>query len=152
MGPIGARVEAAKEPLRELLRSRGVVLAYLFGSVAADRERADSDLDIAVLLDASVPPERYFDRTIDLNTEIIGLTHTNDVDVVILNTAPPLLAYEVISTGKLFYGEHDDRVEFEVASIKRFLDTAPLRRVQQRAFLSRLDALAESLGEGKNRW
>lgn len=101
---------------------------------------------------SDVPPERYFDVTVDLNTEIIGLTHTDDVDVVILNTAPPLLAFEVISTGRLLHGSHDDRVTFEVGAIKRFHDTEPIRRLQQRAFRTRIDALAEALGEGKGKW
>jgi predicted nucleotidyltransferase len=152
MGPIGARVEAATDALRELLRSRGCVLGYLFGSVAADRERPDSDLDIAVLLGPGVPSDRYFDVAVDLTTEIIGLTHTDDVDVVILNAAPPLLAYEAIATGRLLHGSHEDRVAFEVAVIKRLIDTEPIRAAQQRAFLARIDAMAAQLGEGKGRW
>lgn len=89
--------------------------------------------------------------TVDLNTEIIGLTHMDDVDVVILDTAPPPPAFEVFSTGRLLYGEHEDRVEYEVESNKRFIDTAPMRRLQQQAFLARIDSLADTLGEGKDR-
>lgn len=152
MGPIGARVEAALPQLRELFRSRGVVLGYLFGSVAGGRERADSDLDMAVLLGPGTSPDRYFDVTVELNTAIIGLTHTDEVDVVILNRAPPALAFEVVSTGRLLHGGHEERVEYEVQAVKRFIDTEPIRRLQRQAFSARIDALADSLGEGKGRW
>lgn len=152
MGPIGTRTEAVLDDLRALLCSRGVVLGYVFGSVAQGRERPDSDLDIAVLVDRDVPRERYFDLTLDLNTEIIGLTHTDHVDVVVLNNAPPLLVFEVITTGRMFHGRHEDRVEFEVSALKRYYDTEPLRRLQHRAFNTRLDALADALGVGKGKW
>jgi len=42
--------------LREALSQRQeVVAAYLFGSYATGRERPDSDVDVAVLLDTETP-------------------------------------------------------------------------------------------------
>lgn len=147
MGPIAARFEAALPAVRELLRSRGAVLGYLFGSVAEGRERLDSDLDVAVLLGPEIPRDGDFDRLLDLNTALVGLTHTNHVDVVMLNTAPPLLAFEIVSKGRLILGDDPERVEFEVAVLKRLYDTAPLRKVQHAAFAARLGVLDAELAK-----
>jgi hypothetical protein len=145
------RLDAAMPALRALFASRGVVLAYVFGSVAQGRERADSDLDIAVLLRPDVPANDYFQIELDLNTEIVGCTHIDDVDVVILNRAPPLLAYEVIAGGHLIFGRHEDRVTYEVRAITEFIDTQPIRKAQEQAYLRRLDALA-ARGKGGHVW
>src|SRR5688572_20303472 len=102
---IAARFQAEIDRVRELLRGSGVRLAYLFGSVSREQERADSDLDLAVLLDEGLPPERRGEIRLRLTTELIGLIHTDDVDVVILNDAPPLLADRVVRTGRLVFGE-----------------------------------------------
>lgn len=125
MVSIRERFERALSGLREFFAARDVVLAYVFGSVAQDRERADSDLDIAVLFSPRVPRDRYFDLTIELNTEIAGATHTNVVDVVVLNTATPLLAYEVLTKGRRILGSQEARVEWEVDALKRYFDTEP---------------------------
>jgi predicted nucleotidyltransferase len=62
------------------LRSRGVVKAYLFGSVSRGEERSDSDLDLLVTLDPSVTLFRQIDlmeelsrlcgRRVDLATKL----------------------------------------------------------------------------------
>jgi hypothetical protein len=137
--------------LHALFASRAVVLAYVFGSVAQGRERPDSDLDIAVLLPRDVPANDYFQIELELNTEIVGCTHIDDVDVVILNRAPPLLAYEVIAGGRLIFGRHEDRVVYEVRAITEFIDTQPIRIAQEQAYLRRLDAVA-ARGKGGHTW
>ena len=76
--------------IRKLLAENGAVLGYLFGSTARNQERADSDLDVAVLLERRIPEAEQGAIRLQLTTELVGLTHTNDVDVVILNSAPPL--------------------------------------------------------------
>jgi len=48
------------------------------------------------------------------------------VDLVHLNTAPPSLAYEVISTGILVLDKRpEERVEYEVKVLKEYLDLKP---------------------------
>ncbi len=135
---IAARFDAELTRIRELLRDAGAVLAYLFGSVARGQERADSDLDLAVLLDERIPEKRRGEIRLHLTTELVGLTHTNDVDVVILNEAPPLLADRVVRTGKLILGERPDQFRFEIQALKRFIDTIPLRRYIEKRLLERI--------------
>ena len=79
----------------------GVASAYLFGSQAEGRAHRESDIDVAVLL----PWDRYstrsdrFDLRIQLGTDLIHVLAHNEVDVVILNDAPPLLGRKIIQDG-----------------------------------------------------
>jgi len=53
------------------------------------------------------------------------------VDLVVLNKASPLLAHEVVRNGKLvFCRDPDRRVAFETDAFRRYVDTEPLRRIQ----------------------
>lgn len=49
-GPVGRRVGRCRQQARNLLESRGVVDARLFGSVARGDDRPDSDVDLLVTL------------------------------------------------------------------------------------------------------
>ena len=113
--------------IQRVLEDRSDVgLAYLFGSAARGEECTSSDLDVAVLF-TRVPEGRDLDR---LATELQAAAHRR-IDLVILNTAPPLLAHEVTATGRLLVcRDEDERVRFETRAIARYLDTAHLRRVQ----------------------
>lgn len=143
MSSIRERLDAARGGLEELFRTHRIRLAYVFGSVARGYERPDSDLDIAVLLPEDVPESSHFDLMVRLNTDIVGLTRTNDVDVVILNTAPPLLAYEVVRTGILIHGSTAERVWFECDAIREYIDTEPIRRKISEAPFARIDRYPE---------
>lgn len=83
----------------------GVQVAYLFGSHAEGRAHDESDVDVAVLLDRSVfPDERSrFDERVRLTSRIVDVTNCNQVDVVVLNDAPPLLGRHIVARGQQFY-------------------------------------------------
>ncbi len=149
---VASRFEAARESIRSLLREHSAVLAYLFGSAARQEERADSDLDVAVFLDRAVPRDDYGEVRLRLTTELIGLTHTNDVDVVLLNEAPPLLAFEIVSKGKQFFGSDRDRVRFETAAIKRYIDTRPLREEAAKRLRARVQEASRAQRTGEGQW
>jgi predicted nucleotidyltransferase len=114
-----------------------VELAYLFGSQATGMAGPLSDVDIAVLLAPDVPREDWGGTQVALITELIGLFRRNDVDVVILNRASPLLADRAIRYGRVLC-EPDPlrRTRFEVKALQRYLDTKPLRKLR-RTFLQK---------------
>lgn len=104
-----------------------ILLGYLFGSTVRNERHRGSDYDIALLLDG----EPTFEDRIALISELMRILKTNDVDIVILNHAPPLLRYEVVSDGRLFFRKGEDAAnKFEMMVYREFFDTQHLRDVQ----------------------
>jgi predicted nucleotidyltransferase len=121
--------------LQSLFASHPVIAAYLFGSQAGGAATPLSDVDIAVVLapDATSPGAIQ----VALISDLMLALHRSDIDVVILNTAPPLLKERAIS-GRLLYCRNElARVRFEVAARREYFDTKPLRDAQDRALLER---------------
>lgn len=76
-----------------------VVAAYLYGSHGGGRPHRESDVDVAVVLDASLSRQRRFDLRLELIGDVMGALHFNEVDLIVLNDAPPLLAAHVVQRG-----------------------------------------------------
>lgn len=113
------------ERVRDVLeRSAAVRLAYLFGSIARGDDRDDSDVDLAVLLD---------DRSCrDRLQEELEAAAGRDVDLLLLEGAPPLLLAEVLREGSvLVRRDEDERAEFELRARAIVFDTEHLRAVQR---------------------
>ena len=107
-----------------------VIAAYLFGSIARGQANRLSDVDIAVLLNSSVDEEAALERQLKL---MIDMDHFADreVQVVILNRAAPLLAYQVIRDGRLlFERDRAERIAFDVRAMKLYFDLQPMLAVQ----------------------
>ncbi len=121
----------------------GVVLAYLFGSHARGRAWAQSDVDVAVLLEGRPDNDQCFDMRLEVIGGLMGILHTNDVDVLILNQAPPALRYAVLRDGiVLFCRDRQAMIEFRVRTLNEYLDFKP--------FLKRHgDAILEKARKGK---
>jgi predicted nucleotidyltransferase len=135
-----------QEELHRIFSRHGVILAYLFGSQAEGKAGPLSDVDIAVLLGPQVPQERWSAVQIDLINDLIGLFHRDDVDVALLNRATPVLAQEVVRSGQVIYeAEPGTRVDFQVATLRRYVDTEPLRRLQNRRLLERVETFRSVL-------
>jgi predicted nucleotidyltransferase len=114
-----------------------VVSASLFGSQAVGRAGPLSDVDVAVWVDPEV------DRTLDLQLELaaaaVRALGTSEVDLVILNDAPPLLRHRVIRSQRLLVDRKPKlRVRFEARSLIDYLDTRPLRAELARGLRHRL--------------
>ena len=122
------------ETTRRFARHPEVLVAYLFGSQARGRPTPFSDVDFAVLLSGAVPRESHLDYRIALTQELTRIFRSDEVQVVILNQAPPLLAYKVIFEGKpLLCRDELARLRFRTDATRRYLDTKALRRVQDTA-------------------
>ncbi len=103
-----------------------VIAAYLFGSLASDRADPRSDVDIAVLFADFSDPLAVGDRQLQLIGEL-GQFTDRELDVVILNTAPPTLQHQVLRYGRLLCErDRGARVEFEVRAGKIYADLKPM--------------------------
>lgn len=88
--------------LTPALETRAEILeAYLFGSRARGDAHGRSDVDVAVYIDKSLADEGRWGYRAELTTVLMDALGTNDVDVVVLNEAPPLLYHRVLRDGIL---------------------------------------------------
>lgn len=113
-------------------------LAYLFGSVATGRARGGSDVDVAVVLEPSLPTERYVELSLELARRLSAASGVGGIEVVVLNDAPlPLLGRAVRERIVLFCRDEPFRVRFEGKVLKEFFDfqihAAPMDRELLRA-------------------
>ena len=128
--------------VRCVSRRREIQAAYIFGSVAAGRARVDSDVDIAVLV-RRIAPSRMLKYRLKLMADLGAALHRSDVDVVILNEAPPLLAHRVLSQGKLIFERSASaRIQFQVKTASRYFDLIPM-------FETHIRYLKKSVREGR---
>ena len=103
---------------------------YLFGSVVSGRARPDSDVDVALLLSDDVLHAEFFPYRLRRMSDLMGILRRDDVDLVILNEAPPLLAHRVLKNGKLIFERSATaRVAFQVRALNRYFDTQPMRNL-----------------------
>jgi predicted nucleotidyltransferase len=108
----------------------GVLAGYLFGSVAANRQRPDSDLDIAVLVDRNIMRKDPLKYRLSLMADLGAALKRCDVDLVLVNEAPPALAHNIVSKGALiFERSRSARIAFQVRTLNLFMDTEPMRRL-----------------------
>jgi len=108
---------------RKVFQENGVLAAYLFGSVVKEDAHARSDVDVAVVFHHSVPRPKYFDRRIAISQVLGRLLHTNDVDVVPLNHAPLLLAFEALKHPvTLYVADETEAAEFELRTLGMYYD------------------------------
>ena len=116
---------------RTLAARREIQAAYIFGSVATDRARDDSDVDVAVLLDRRVRAGRMLKYRLTLTADLGAALHRSDIDVVILNQASPLLAHRVLSRGSLvFERSASARVRFQTRTASLYFDLIPMFETQ----------------------
>lgn len=119
-----------------------VVSVYAFGGHAEGRAHRESDVDVAVLLDHARRPTRA--ERFDARLHLVGLLNRalsrDDVDLVILNDAPPQFARHVISRGRRLYCR-DAAMDhgFVRTTLSRAADLEPFLRRMRRL---KLEALA----------
>jgi uncharacterized protein len=118
-----------------------VRLAYLFGSRAQGRWRPDSDIDVAVLVDAETAAA---DRGAVVRRLAARLGHDVSsalLDLVILNDAPALLRHRVVRDGVLLLQRSPvDRVRFVTRMLRDYQDGQIRREWATRRRIQRLKA------------
>jgi uncharacterized protein len=124
--------------LVDRLRSRiaalpAVRLAVLFGSAARGEAGPRSDVDLGVLLDPD---------TSDLRLQVgaeLGRAAEREVDVIFLDSAPPLLRFEISRDGVLLFEKEDGLwTDFKVRAMVDWWDWAPYSRMFTAAAVRRL--------------
>ncbi len=139
----GQIVERLKHCLPEILRDRPVLLAYLYGSVAAGCPTPFSDVDIALVLvpGCNLDSYRRFRLEMEIAVEIENRCGIQDSDVRVINDAPLSIQGRVVTEGQLLYSKDEDfRVAYEVRTRKRYFDFQPVLVKMREAYFDRLES------------
>ncbi len=120
-------VEKLKSQLIAALELRPEILeAYLFGSQALGLAQPHSDIDVAVYVMPTYPLDRNFGYQAELTAALMAALHTNIIDLVLLNRAPPLLYHRIITRGiRLMSRNLAHTTTREGAAISRYCDFLP---------------------------
>lgn len=124
------------ERLAAVSRHLGIRLLLLHGSHVTGRLHARSDIDLAVLLD---DPHRgnFFELFADLQS----LFPSRQVDVVVLNTADPLLAWQVCRDAELIAGDPLEFAERRRYAWRRYVEYRPFLEREAQCVRDRLASL-----------
>lgn len=131
---------AALKRLRDALDRDGVVAAMLIGSQARGATGPLSDVDIAIWHDPALDSRGRLDLQLSLAQDAGRALGTDEIDIVMLNHAPPLMRHRAIRDGKrVLERDRDERVRLETRAILDYLDTAPLRAELGRGVRRRME-------------
>lgn len=127
----GATPEQISLRLATVLDSRAEVLeAYLFGSVARGEAQAHSDVDVAVYVLAQALDRPGFGYAAELGSDLQAALGRSDVDVVILNRAPPALYHAVLRDGlRILSRDLAATTTREGRALSRYCDDVPRLRM-----------------------
>jgi len=120
-------VAALVHDIARVLEPRPEILeAYLFGSVARGEARPHSDIDVAVFVDTERCPDAPYGYPAALTTDLMAGLHTNAIDVVVLNHAPPLLYHRVLRDGiRILSRDLRATTTREARAFSRYFDYLP---------------------------
>lgn len=125
------------EGLRTTLEGRREVLfAYLYGSLARDVPHQRSDVDVAIYLDPEATDESgRGDGGLAFLGALVSSIHAalpgdRELDVVILQDAPPLLSERILRHGTLILSRDEpERLRWIVRTKNRYCDLSRVRRL-----------------------
>jgi predicted nucleotidyltransferase len=122
------------EALRQVLLADGrIAYALRFGSTARGEATPLSDVDVAVGLRSGTALDAH---ALGALTSALEQAAGRPVDLIVLDEAPPPLAYRVFRDGQLLVEvDRRARVERQVRAILEYLDFEPVERLCARAVL-----------------
>jgi len=118
------RKELLSTVLPEFFRAREYIeLAYLFGSTAEGTKGPLSDVDIAVYLSGKLTKRERIEKRLELIGELSTLLKTDNVDLLVMNDAAPVINFEVIRPNvPLFVRDEDLKPDVEQRIMFGYLD------------------------------
>lgn len=120
----------------EVFDGSPVLFAYLYGSQVTGRTHPRSDVDVAVYLDESTPPEQWLDLSLRLAGDLERACGVAPVEaLLVLNDARIELAGRVLGERAVVYSRDEPaRVRYESLTLRMFHDfelhARPLRRAR----------------------
>ena len=114
-------------------KKENVIMAFLFGSLSKGKVHRHSDIDIAIYL------KEYDIKEVEKIWDELEDLLKKDIDLIVLNNAKPLVAFEAIRGEKIIIKDYDFYVDYmlevssEAIDLKEFiLDLYKMRRENER--------------------
>lgn len=124
---------AARRRLAAALDRPEVIAAFLIGSRARGSAGPLSDVDLAILHRPQMSSRDRLALRLSLGASAGAALGTSEIDIVLLNDAPPLLRHRALRDGiRLVDREPRQRIRFQVRTLNNYVDTEPLRRLMAR--------------------
>lgn len=115
-----------KNQLHNVFKNYPVEFVYLFGSYNKDNTSRLSDIDIAAYFQNQIIVSSQYQIRSKLMVSLEPVFKTENIDIIILNNAYPLIKHRIIKEGNLIYSVNEKaRINFEVNSIMCYLDYKP---------------------------
>lgn len=134
-------IEHLRGCLPGLLQDRPVLLAYVYGSVAAGATTSLSDVDIALVLgtNSGLNPYQRFMLELEIEAELESVCGIGNADVRSIDDAPLRIRGQVLTKGLLLYAKDEMfRISYETQTRKRYFDFAPVLQMMREAYFERL--------------
>jgi len=134
--PLPKNIEHLLPNAELYLQSRSdISFAYLFGSLSRGEPKPLSDVDIAVFLSAG---NLNAEKKIEILSDLTDHLKTDEIDLVVLNTAPLPMRMRVLKSGKLLVDNAPfERHKYESLTIRQYLDFSMKERaILERRFLN----------------
>ena len=113
-----------------------VVALLAFGSLVTGKLSPLSDLDFAILLPFGLDSRERFEKHLKLINLFVDTFNTEEIDLILLNEAPPRYAHHILAQGKiLLCRDRAALADFIESSQKRYLDFRPYMEEFDREFL-----------------
>lgn len=129
-----AQLDETLSAVKRYFRERNdVAFAYLFGSRARGTHHSMSDVDLAVYLTESP----FSTKRLEILGDLVDILRTDNVDLVILNTASSGLCARVIRSRKVLVDTLPFlRHGFESRTIRTYMDFSKIEnRILERRYL-----------------
>lgn len=122
-------------------KTSSVTVVYLFGSVAKSKNRARSDVDLALLFADGMNELERFDAKLSFANELEDELNMK-VDIVDLNSADVFFIHRVMLEKELVLDKNSrQRVEFEVRKRKEFFDRQRFFTLYHKQAMKRLEEM-----------
>lgn len=118
--------EKLKNDIRAILETdEDILFAYLFGSQATGPTHFLSDIDVACYLKPG-DINYYLKKDGQLLGDLTVGLHTSKVDLVLLNVAPLVLKFRIVSEGEVILSrDEQQRIDFKTAVFYMYFDFKP---------------------------
>jgi len=135
-----------RERIGKYAFEKGIKFIILFGSQAVGDRHENSDFDVAVLTtrEKNLSVLKNYSEILDFLSNILGIPDYR-IDLTNLNKANPFLKYEVVSSGKLLYGDEDEYADYRAGAFKDYIDSQSLFHLEKYLIKKRQNLLGELL-------